>query len=182
MRRFNGTELIYPDDPLLLSLEDALQVGVQVNCGDAQMWGGGSYYQDEYWSQPFPTWLKDSQIPIHLKEFYVVLVSAWLWGDDWRGSIIYIYCDNDAVVEVLDKEKPKDEKMMALLWEFTYIFCTKGFTPVFRKVGTKNNFLADYISRCHDPDLTKKYFLEKGVPLKKKVNVPDTLFNLHCNW
>ena len=43
LRQFNGVELIYHDDPLLISLEDALQVGVHVNCGDAQMWGGGSY-------------------------------------------------------------------------------------------------------------------------------------------
>ena len=98
LRRFNGVELVYHDDPMLIDLEDALGMDVLVNCGDAQMWGGGSYYQDEYWSQPFPVWLRDPQIPIHVKEFFVVLASAWLWGDKWKGSVVYIYCDNDAVV------------------------------------------------------------------------------------
>ena len=146
------------------------------------MWGGGSYYQDEYWSRPFPVWLKDPSIPIHIKEFYVVLASAWLWGDRWRGSIVYIYCDNEAVVQVLDKEKPKDEKMMSMLREFMYLVCTKGFTPAFRKVGTKQNFVADFISRCHDPVQTEKFFRQNRISPKKMINIPDNLFNLQCNW
>ena len=115
---FNGVELIYPDDPLLINLEDALELDLMVNCGDAQMWGGGSYFRDEYWSRPFPVWLRSHEFPIHLKEFFAVLVSAWLWGDQWRGHVVYIFSDNDAVIEVLDKEKPKNEKMMTLLREF----------------------------------------------------------------
>ena len=182
LRQFNGVELIYHDDPLLISLEDALQVGVHVNCGDAQMWGGGSYYQEEYWSRPFPLWLKDPSIPIHIKEFFVVLASAWMWGDRWRGSIVYIYCDNEAVVQVLDKEKPKDVKMMSMLREFMFLVCMKGFTPAFRKVGTKQNFVADHISRCHDPVLTEKFFLQNRIQPKKKVTIPDNFFSLQCNW
>ena len=182
LRRFNGVELIYPDDPLLINLDDALEMGVLVNCGDAQMWGGGSYYQDEYWSRPFPLWLRDPNIPIHVKEFFVVLASAWLWGDDWKGNIVYIYCDNDAVVEVLDKEKPKDEKMMTLLREFMYIVCVKGFTPTFRKVGTKENFVADHISRCHDPLVTEKFFRKNNLAPKRNVTIPDNFFDIHSNW
>ena len=182
LRRFNGVELMYPDDPLLIDLDDALELDVLVNCGDAQMWGGGSYYQDEYWSQPFPLWLRDPQIPIHVKEFFVVLASAWLWGDKWKGNIVYIYCDNDAVVEVLDKEKPKDEKMMTLLREFMYIVCVKGFTPTFRKVGTKENFVADHISRCHDPSVTEKFFLKNNLAPKRRVTIPDNFCDIHSNW
>ena len=59
LRRFNGVEMMIPDDPLLLALEDLVEVGAHVNCGDAQMMGGGSYYGDEYWSRPFPRWLQD---------------------------------------------------------------------------------------------------------------------------
>ena len=182
LRRFNGVELIYRDDPLLIDLQDALDLDVKVNCGDAQMWGGGSYFQDEYWSRPFPVWLRDPSIPIHIKEFYVVVASAWLWGDQWKGHLIYIYSDNDAVVEVLDKEKPKDEKMMSLLREFMYIVCHRGFTPAFRKVGTKENFVADHISRCHDAEVTKKFFVKNGILPKKQVEIPDNLFDLHSNW
>ena len=107
MRQFNGTELIYPSDPLDLDLDQLLDTNAIVNCGDAQPMGAGSYCGDEYWSRQFPRWLQDAKIPIHLKEFWTVIVSARLWGDTWRGHLVYIFCDNTAVVDVLDKENPR---------------------------------------------------------------------------
>ena len=182
IRRFNGTEMIYNSDPIDLTLDQLLDSSAIVNCGDAQPMGGGSYCGEEYWSRPFPRWLQDPQIPIHLKEFYVVLVSAWLWGDRWRGKLVYIFCDNTAVVESLQKEKPKDPKLQELLREFLFIVCTRGFTPVFRVIGTVANETADFISRVHDPVRTKKYFLTKGLPARKLVTAPDSLFLLRSNW
>ena len=182
LRRFNGVELLYVDEPLDLSLSQLLDTDAKVNCGDAQPWGGGSYFEDEYWSRSFPHWLKDPNIGIHLKEFYVVLISCWLWGDKWTGCVVYIFCDNTAVIETLDKEKPKDPKMQDLLREFLFIVCSKKFTPVFRKIGTKENWCADFISRCHDHDATDAFFVKHSLPARKLVEVPDNLFNLGSNW
>ena len=178
LSKFNGVELMYPDEPL----EQLLDTSAVVNCGDAQMWGGGSYYADEYWSRPFPSWLQSPDIPIHLKEFYVVVASCWLWGDCWTGKMTYIYSDNDAVVETLDKRKPKDPKMLELLREFLYIVCMKKFTPVFRKIGTKENSTADFISRCHDPSKTAEYFSKENLPMRKLVEMPDKFFDINSNW
>ena len=80
-RRFNGVELIYRDEPMTLSLTQLLDTDTKVNCGDAQVWGGGSFFGDEYWSRAFPTWPQNPNNGIHMKEFYVVLTSCWLWGD-----------------------------------------------------------------------------------------------------
>ena len=181
LSKFNGVELIYVDEPLDLSLEQLLDTSALVNCGDAQPWGGGSYYGGEYWSQPFPSWLQNTDVPIHLKEFYVVLASCLLWGDQWTGKLVYIFCDNDAVVEVLEKKKPKDEKMLELLREFLYIVCSKKFTPAFKKIGSKENLTADYISRCHDPVLTRRFFEQQNLPARKLVKIPDSFFNLNSN-
>jgi hypothetical protein len=182
VRRFNGVELMYNDRPMDLTLEQLLDTTALVNVGDAQMWGGGAYYMGEYWSRPFPTWLQDPAIGIHLKEFYVVLASAWLWGDSWSGHLVYIFSDNDAVIESLEKEKPRDSEMLKLVREFMYLVCTKKFTPVFRKIGTKQNWLADFISRCHDHDSTKKFFAEKKLKEIKLLQIPDSFFNLNANW
>ena len=182
VRRFNGVELIYRDEPLHLTLEQLLDTSAAVVCGDAQMWGGGSFFEDEYWSRSFPSWLQDPKIGIHLKEFYVILASVWQWGDRLTGKLVYIFSDNDAVVESLEKEKPKDAEMQKLLREFCYQVCTKKFTPAFRKIGTKENWVADYISRCHDPCLTEKFFLDKKLPIRKLVSIPDVYFQLNSNW
>ena len=77
--------------------------------------GGGSYCGTEYWSRKFPVWLQNPKIPIHLKEFWVVLVSAWLWGKQWTGKIVYVFCDNTAVVDSLQNERPSDPKIQELL-------------------------------------------------------------------
>ena len=162
--------MLYPTDPIGLSLEQLLDTDKLVNCGDAQMRGGGAYFGSEYWSRPFPWKLQDAAIPIHIKEFWVVLVSAWLWGDRWQGKLVYIFCGNDAVVEVLEKEKPKDPKMRELLQEFLYIVCTRGFTPVFRKIGSKANAVADFISRRHDPAAIASFFQSEGLPMRTKLS------------
>ena len=182
LTKFNGVEFIYVDEPLDLTLEQLIDTSAAVNCGDAQMWGGGSFYEGEYWSQPFPTWLQSPEIPIHIKEFYVVLASSRLWGDCWSGKVTYIFCDNEAVVETLDKRKPKDPKMLELLREFLYTVCTKRFTPVFRKIGTKENYVADYLSRCHDPTKTAEYFAKENLPMRKLVKLPAEYFDLNSNW
>ena len=182
LRHFNGVQVIYNDEPILLSLDQLLDSGAVVNCGDAQMWGGGAYYADQYWSRPFPDWLKNANIPIHIKEFWVVVASAWLWGDSWSGKVVHIFCDNDAVCDTLDKEKPKDKAMQELLREFLYIVCSKGFSPVFRKIGTVANKTADYLSRVHDHNLIREFFKQSGLPRRHPVNVPDTFFQLHSNW
>ena len=182
LRRFNGTELIYPTDPLNLSLDQLLETSAVINCGDAQPMGGGSYCGNEYWSRLFPRWLQDPQVPIHLKEFWVVVVSAWLWASQWRGKLVYIFCDNTAVVDVLQKEKPSDPRMQELLREYLYIVCTCGFPPVFRKIGTVANETADFISRVHDPNQTQEFFQKKSLPIRKPVTAPDNLFLLRSNW
>ena len=182
LRRFNGIEMLYPTDPLNLSLDQLLETSALVNCGDAQPRGGGAYFGTEYWSREFPVWLLDPTTPIHLKEFWVVVVSAWLWAEQWRGHMVYVFCDNVAVTEVLDKERPKDPRMLELLQEFLFIVCTRGFTPVFRKVGTKDNEVADYISRNHDPAKIASYFRLNGLPMRTPVAAPDNLFSLRANW
>ena len=114
--------------------------------------------------------------------FWVVPASAWLWGDRWQGKMIYIFCDNDAVVEVLEKEKPKDPKMLELLQEFLYIVCTRKFSPIFRKIGTKANKVADFISRCHDESKIASFFKRKSLPMHTPIVAPDNLFTLRSNW
>ena len=84
--------------------------------------------------------------------------------------------------DALEKERPKDEKMQEMLREFLYIVCLKKFTPVVRKISSKGNEVADFISRCHDQGSTEKFFRNKNLPLRNFVNVPDNFFSLNSNW
>ena len=74
------------------------------------------------------------------------------------------------------------QKMQEMLREFLYIVCLKKFTPVLRKISSKDNEVADFISRCHDQVATKVFFRDKNLPFRKFVNVPDNFFELNKNW
>ena len=138
---FNGVELMIPNS-----------VAVQV-AGDACPMGMGSWNPDleEYFSRKFPLHLMDPQIPIHIKEFICVIMAVKLWGPQWAGKQCEIFCDNDSVCDVITYLKPRDPEMQRYLREFLYWVCHFNFRPVVSKIGTKENDVADFLSRNFCP-------------------------------
>ena len=179
---FNGIQLIVNEDPFLLTLDQMMDRPSDLCAGDATPTGGGAWYDKFFWSRQLPEHLQDPRIPIHLKEFWVVIVSARLWGDAWAGRSVVIWCDNDAVVDTVVYKKPKDPALLSLLREFLYIVVTKKFFPVLRKIGTKENNLADYISRRHDTAAAVAEFGKVGLWGMNSVDVTDCSFKLTEPW
>ena len=68
--------------------------------------------------------------------------------------------------------------MLSLLREFLYVVVTKKFFPVLRKIGTKENVLADFISRRFDTEasavLFGKFGLHNMVLVKPRANYFET--------
>ena len=69
----------------------------------------------EYYSSKFPKSLQDPQIPIHIKEFICIIMAVKTWGHQWSGKCIQIFCDNDAVCDVISYLKPKNALMQVYL-------------------------------------------------------------------
>ena len=65
---------------------------------------------------------------------------------------------------------------------FLYIVVTKKFFPVLRKIGTKENNLADYISRRHDTAAAVARFGKVGLWGMNSVDVTDCSFKLTEPW
>ena len=179
---FNGIQMIIEEDPFSLELEQMLDRPFELCAGDATPIGCGAWYGTQYWCRRFPSNLQDPAIPIHLKEFWWIIVSARLWGNFWSGRSVTIFCDNDSVVDTINYRKPKDTMMLSLLREFLYIVVTMKFFPVTRKIGTKQNFLADHISRRHDADAAQAVFSKAGLGDMEFIQVPDLSFKLTEPW
>ena len=96
--------------------------------------------------------------------------------------MVYIFCDNDAVVDSLTYDRPRNMEMLKLVREFSYLVCTRNFTPVLRKISTKDNFEADFISRCHDSDGTKDFHEKMNLKPKSLQSDPDNFFIIGSNW
>ena len=155
MEHYNGVNLIVNDDPIQLSYQQLLEDPHEICAGVATPTRGGAWHGREYWSEELPAHLKDPCIPIHLKEFWIIIISAKLWGDTWTGRVIY--CDNDSVCDTIKNKKPRDPALLSLFREFLFVVVTKKIFPVVRKIGTIENKVADYISRRFD-----KFFLNMG--------------------
>ena len=182
LEHYNGVEIITIEDPIRLSYQQLLETPHDICAGDATPVGGGAWHGYEYWCGPLPHELQDPKIPIHLKEFWVMVVSAKLWGDTWTGRPIVLYCDNDAVCEVVWHKKPRDHMMLSLLREFLHVVVSKKFYPVIRKIATTENHLADHISRRFDEASAQKLFSESGFHRMVRVMPKRNFFNLTATW
>ena len=182
LEKFNGINMMVNDDPIPLSFEQLLDSPFDICAGDATPTGGGAWHGNEYWSQELPAHLQDTRIPIHIKEFWVMVVSAKQWGSTWTGRCVVIYCDNDAVVETVQKKKPKDAAMLSLLREFLFVVVTHKFYPVVRKIGTKENELADFVSRRFDPVAAAAIFSRAGLNNMQLIKPNARFFDLSAKW
>ena len=169
-------------DPIPLAYEQLLDRPNDLMAGDATPTGGGSWHGCEYWSDPLPHHLQDPEIPIHLKEFWVLIVAAKTWGDKWSGKAIILYCDNDSVVETIDKRKPKDPKLLSLLREFLFLVVTKKFFPIIRKIDTKRNEIADFLSRRFDEAGAHQMFDKFGLVNMTKITPKTSMFQITSDW
>ena len=179
---FNGIQMIVEEDPFLLELDQMLDRPYDVCAGDATPIGCGAWHGKQYWCRPLPRDLQDTEIPIHLKEFWTMIVSARVWGEDWSGRCVTIFCDNDSVVDTINNKKPKDAALLSLLREFLYIVVTMKFIPVVRKISTKDNHLADFISRRHDVTAAETIFIKAGLQNMVPIEVADKSFKLTEPW
>ena len=158
LENFNGIQMIIEEDPFPLELSQMLDRPYNVYAGNATPVGGGGWYGNEYWSQLLPRYLQDPAIPIHIKELWVLVVSAKLWGEAWSGRAVTLFCDNEAVVQSVNNKKPRDPKLLSLLREFFFIAVSYKFVPVVRRISTKDNYLANHISCNFDSEPASKIF------------------------
>ena len=182
LQLYNGVTMIEDETAIPLSLSQLIDSPHIVCAGDATLTGGGAWHGGCYWSRQFPLSLRDQKIPIHIKEFLVVIVSTKLWGEGWTSRVIQIFCDNDPVCDVIDGERPSDPAMLSLLREFKYLVCKYKFYPVMRKIKTDDNSVADHISRRHDHAAAQSLFDTHGLGNMILVEVPDKLFDMTAPW
>ncbi len=65
--------------------------------------GFGGFYQGRWFTYPWPAQLQDSLQSSALFELYPLLVAAFLWGNEWASKCILVHCDNEAVVQCINK-------------------------------------------------------------------------------
>ena len=76
---------------------------------DACLTGCGGIADNRYFHARFPDWILQTYTAIHQLECLAIVVAVSIWGARWRGQRLRVYCDNEAVVAVLNTGRTKDK-------------------------------------------------------------------------
>ena len=72
--------------------------------------------------------------------------------------------------------------MAAFLREFLYLVILYKFHPVVSHIGTKENFIADHLSRYYSEEAAKAFFQSLGMENMILEEVPDFMFKFSSEW
>ena len=135
---FNGTSFIPPlywSEPDITFSTDSCLVGCGGLCGL------------EYFHYSYPKIITDQELPIHDLEMLAVLLAVRIWGHNFAGMKVQIYCDNDAVVQVINSSKTRDAFLGSCLRELWLEVSKYGFELQAIHLPGEENRVADWLSR-----------------------------------
>ena len=83
----------------------------------ASNFGFGVFFQGKWFSSTWPSELStslDSDMSMAFRELYPIVVASLLWGHLWIKKRIMFHCDNEAVVNIVNKGRSKVLDIMKL--------------------------------------------------------------------
>ena len=121
---------------------------------DASHKGFGGTFITNWVQHSFPTSWKKHHITI--LEFYPLYVLIYMFGAKVSNSIVYFYCDNIAVVEIVNKLTSKNKIVMHFLRKLVILLVKMNIDLRAKHVPGLENVLCDRISRFQvDEELLK---------------------------
>lgn len=104
--------------------------------------------QTSWFSQKWPrNFIDQSQCLIEVAELYGVCMAVTIWIDELQGRRVVVWCDNQAVVQMVNKSSSSCKRCMFLLRHLTLLCMSKSCRVFCRYVSTKQNWRADLLSR-----------------------------------
>ena len=83
-----------------------------------------------------------------------MVMACKLWGNEWRNSRVYIWCDNMAVVAACQSNKIRDNWLMACCRTLWWLSAIYNLDIVVKHIYGSDNIKADILSRW---DVYKEY-------------------------
>jgi hypothetical protein len=141
--------------------------------------GLGIYFKGHWANAAWPdAWFAEGLTnDITLLEYFPILVAVYIWGSQLKNKMILFHCDNESVVQVINRQSSKSAKLMVLVRELT-LKCLQ-FNLVLRAEhipGVKNG-VADSLSRFQ---MTRFRELAPNAD-RQPVQVPSHLWSIF-NW
>ena len=136
---FNGISVILP------RWESNEAVAMYTDASGAL--GYGAYVQGHWSAGTWPEWILKGNFSITFMEMLPIVLAVYLWGPLLANKIIVINCDNEAVVECINKQTSRSKPVAHLIRIF--VLQCLNINSVFRAkhVPGSLNEIADSLSR-----------------------------------
>ena len=144
---FNGKSLLLHMQPLTSVFTDACEAG-----------GGGVYNSDWFycnWELDLP---QATSFHINEKEILAVVIAAHRWAYSWANHTVYVFSDNSTTVACINKGSSRNALLMHYIRQLFWLSAIYNFRLIVKHISSKNNVLADVVSRLHDRDTFVKFF------------------------
>ena len=77
--------------------------------------GYGGYFKESVFHIVFLEFLRKTNLHINCLELLTISIAMKIWGKQFGGKKVLVYCDNEASVKVLNSGFTKDEFMQCCL-------------------------------------------------------------------
>ena len=139
----------------------------------------GSHWFAEIWSEHF---LKTKDPSIEFLELYAVTVSVLLWSRLHQSKRIALFCDNESVVYMINKQSSKCPNCMTLIRLITLQSLLDNVRIYAKHVKTDQNGRADSLSRNKISKFLELSRKQNIKPDKCKTRIPDILTQIESWW
>ena len=150
---------------------------------DACLTGCGGFWKGHYFHTKFPTFLSEQKLSINVLEMYSILICLRLWGKSLVGQKIQMFCDNEAVCQIINSGRTYNDVLQSCLREITFLAAKLEFQIKVVHISGVNNRIADSLSRWELDSCHKSNFKELTKEIKlKECQVTEDMFLITNNW
>lgn len=161
LQNLNGVSLRMP-------IKDASYIKNQFH-SDASRGGCTAIFHIQWfqvaWTEPW------NQASIALKEFLPIVLALHLWAKEWRQTRLLFMCNNEAVVEDINRNTAKDPGMLALSHHLMLVSLRLDLFVHACHLPGKVTTIADHLSRIQ---ATREFLNSQGLSTDP-VLIPSTL-------
>ena len=144
--------------------------------------GCGGVCENEWfileWSEDWSKLIQDKIISINYLELYALTIGIFLWLKNYRNSKTTVFCDNQAVVAMINSTSSPIKNNMVLIRQIVLLCMKENMQLTAKYIPSKQNIYADllprgdYLGFCRHARSQKHHF--KG----KMVEIPEHLADM----
>jgi hypothetical protein len=102
------------------------------------------------WSQEEHRLMEEMNVSINVLEFFSATYFVLLWGEELRGEVVKVWCDNTSAVAWMSKMRGKSSSFASMgVVRVLSLFCQlEDITLCPCHIAGVQNIEADFLSRC----------------------------------